>query len=71
MNTVAGFRRMLGKTQKEMAKELGIGEVTYREKENGKRDFKESEMIAFLNLVNKKLVNISFEDIFLNRSRHK
>lgn len=71
MNKIAGYRTMLGKTQKEMANLLGIGEVSYRNKEKGKVDFKESEILSFYLELKKVIPNISLEDIFLNSDRRK
>ncbi|OLS05224.1 hypothetical protein AUK68_08885 [Staphylococcus epidermidis] len=65
MNKVLGYRKMLGKTQKQMAMEFNISEQSYRNKEKGKVEFKKDEMIKFKSLlVGKGLNNISLDDIF-------
>ncbi len=40
MNKVLGYRKMLGKTQEQMAKEFNISEQSYRNREKGKINFK-------------------------------
>lgn len=65
MNTIVGYRKMIGKTQKQMADIIGIGEVAYRMKENGQSEFKKSEMIRFYEVVNLMNPSITFGDIFL------
>ncbi|ASJ94401.1 MULTISPECIES: helix-turn-helix transcriptional regulator [Staphylococcus] len=65
MNKVLGYRKMLGKTQKQMAMEFNISEQSYRNKEKGKVEFKKDEMIKFKSLlVGKGLNNITLDDIF-------
>lgn len=68
MNKVLGYRKMLGKTQSQMAREFNISEQYYRNKEKGKTDFKKSEMIKFKSLlIDKGLINITLDDIFFNQ----
>lgn len=72
MNKVLGYRKMLGKTQKQMAMEFNISEQSYRNKEKGKVEFKKDEMIKFKSLlVGKGLNNITLDDIFLVNIRRK
>ncbi|KTW18441.1 helix-turn-helix transcriptional regulator [Staphylococcus warneri] len=67
MNKVLGYRKMLGKTQKQMAMEFSISEQSYRNKEKGKVEFKKDEMIKFKSLlVGKGLNNITLDDIFFD-----
>lgn len=66
MNRVAGYRKMLGLTQKEVAKSLDITEATYRNKEKGRTSFKDYEMNLFVRLIKSKDPNIKIEDIFFN-----
>ena len=40
-------------TQEEMAKSLGITSVSYRSKENGKKQFTENEIVKILNMFKK------------------
>lgn len=67
MNKVLGYRKMINKTQKEMAKEFNVSEQTYRNKEKGKVEFKKEEMLKFKKiLVANGLKNITMDDIFFN-----
>ncbi|OFJ59199.1 hypothetical protein HMPREF2856_02805 [Staphylococcus sp. HMSC073C02] len=72
MNKVLGYRKMLGKTQQQMAKELNISEQSYRNREKGKINFKKNEMIKFkIMLLEKGLKDITLDDIFLVNYRRK
>ncbi|MBY7665721.1 helix-turn-helix transcriptional regulator [Staphylococcus agnetis] len=72
MNKVLGYRKMLNKTQAQMAKKLNISEQAYRNKEKGKTEFKKDEMIVFKNiLISNGLKNVTLEDIFLVENRRK
>ncbi|PKG22726.1 helix-turn-helix transcriptional regulator [Niallia nealsonii] len=64
MNRIVGYRKMIGLTQKEMAKRLNISEGTYRNKEKGKVSFKDGEMKILFDLVNKELPGVTINDIF-------
>ena len=44
LKLIAGYRKMLNKTQKDMGKKLNIAESTYRNKENGKANFNSIEL---------------------------
>lgn len=61
---IAGYRKMTGLTQKEMAKKLNISEGTYRNKENGKSSFKDEEMKSFHEAVKITNPSITIDDIF-------
>jgi putative transcriptional regulator len=61
---IAGYRVMLGKTQKDMAKALGITPQAYSAKENGKRSFKDSEKIIIKNMVSVLFPSITYEELF-------
>ena len=50
-------------TQEDMAKMLDISTITYRNKELGRVDFKQSEMFTIAKFFNKRI-----EDIFLDSS---
>ncbi|WP_112181646.1 helix-turn-helix transcriptional regulator [Paraliobacillus zengyii] len=63
-NIVAGYRKMAGLTQKEMAQELNVSEGTYRNKEKGNSFFKQNEIDKFYNLVKKTNSKITIDDIF-------
>ena len=67
MNKVLGYRKMLGKTQEQMAKEFNISEQSYRNREKGKISFKKNEMIKFKTLlIEKGLKDITLDDIFFS-----
>lgn len=65
MNKIRGYRNMFGVTQSEMAKFLNINVTSYRNKENGKLQFKENEM----KLIKEKFLSVGIEltldEIFL------
>ncbi len=63
-NKIKGYRVMLGKTQEEMALELGISTQSYHNKENGYVSFKDSEKMAIKSLLLPLFPNITLEDIF-------
>lgn len=63
-NKIAGYRVMLSKTQKDMAKILNITPQAYGAKENGKRAFKDSEKIIIKKMVSGLFPYISYEDLF-------
>lgn len=65
---IAGYRKMTGLTQREMAKRLSISEGTYRNKEKGKASFKDGEMKVFYELVKKTNPSVTFQEIFFTDS---
>ena len=70
-NIIAGYRKMTGLTQKQMAKELNITEGTYRNKEKGYSSFKDEEMKVFYELVKKKNRYVTFQEIFFTEQPTK
>ncbi|WP_342610445.1 helix-turn-helix transcriptional regulator [Staphylococcus hsinchuensis] len=67
MNKIAGYRKMLGKTQDSMAEEFGISTQSYRMKENGKTNFNINEMTLFRDMLRKKLFpKITIDEIFFS-----
>lgn len=64
LNAVKGYRIMIGKTQKQFAELLGISEGSYRHKELGKSEFKQTEMKKIIDEINGKGIMVSLEDIF-------
>lgn len=60
---IAGFRRICGLTQAQMAEKLGVSVTTYRNKESGKTKFTSEEMKIFTDLV-KTVINVEMESIF-------
>lgn len=63
-NIIAGYRTMLGKTQKDMADELGISRQAYYMKENGKTPFSDSEKIIIKKLIASVNPNATIDEIF-------
>ena len=66
MNKVKGYRTMLGLTQEEMAKKLGISVVAYRQKENEEREFTRKEMVDFVTVIKAFDSNVTLDSIFLD-----
>lgn len=64
MNKVAGYRKMLGMTQKEMAEEFNISHYSYWRKENGKVPFTDDEKKHFKELLKPNFPTITIDDIF-------
>ncbi len=65
MNKIAGYRKMLGKSQKSMAQEFKISTQAYRMKENGYVNFNKKEMLKFKELLKKELFpSITIDEIF-------
>lgn len=63
-NKIAGYRKMLGKNQVEMAKEFKISRQSYYLKENGKVPFTDKEKIIFKKLLLPIFPSITIDDIF-------
>lgn len=64
INKVAGYRRMLGKTQKDMAKEFNISSQAYWNKEKGKAAFSDKEKIHFKKMLQTIFPDITIDEIF-------
>ena len=64
MTKLKGYRVMLGKTQRDMAKELNISVQSYNNKETGKTAFSDREKLAIKSLVAEIKPDITIEDIF-------
>lgn len=63
---VAGYRKMLGLTQAEMAEKINVSETTYRNKEKGRIPFKDYEMEIIHQLLKPVNRDISISDIFFD-----
>ncbi|MDT2759848.1 MULTISPECIES: helix-turn-helix transcriptional regulator [Enterococcus] len=61
---VSGYRKLIGLTQKEMANDLNISVQSYRNKERGRSSFSDNEKMIFKNIVNKKMPNVTIDEIF-------
>lgn len=57
---------MLGLTQEEMAKKLGISVVAYRKKENEEREFTRKEMVTFVEVIKTYDDTVTMDSIFLS-----
>ncbi|WP_290453892.1 hypothetical protein [Romboutsia ilealis] len=55
---------MIGLDQSDLAKLLEIQQNTLSFKINSKREFKRSEMIAITKLIQKKIPNVTMDEIF-------
>ena len=64
INKVKGYRNMLGLSQKEMANKLGISMNAYRNKENGKVEFRDNEKIVIKEMILPLFPQVSLEEIF-------
>lgn len=66
MNKIAGYRRMLGKTQEEMGKEFSISKQSYWKKENGLSSFSDEEKKQFKSLLLSIFPKITIDEIFFS-----
>ena len=64
MNKVRGFRTMVGMTQEEMAKELGVSLNTYRAYEDNPEKMSVEIANKFIGIINKTDNTITMNDIF-------
>ena len=65
-NKVKGYRVMIGKRQSDFSKLLNISEGHYRLKEQGKLEFKHSEIIKIMDELSKHDISISVEEVFFS-----
>lgn len=65
-NKIAGYRRMLGMTQRDMAKEFGISTQAYRMKESGNTAFNDREKKRFKEMLLPLFPSITIDEIFFN-----
>ncbi|MCK1166918.1 MULTISPECIES: helix-turn-helix transcriptional regulator [Streptococcus] len=66
MNKIKGYRNMLGLTQEELGKKLGISKQSYYNKETGKTSFSDNEKIMFKTLLQPLFPEITLEEIFFS-----
>jgi DNA-binding XRE family transcriptional regulator len=64
LNKVRGFRTMVGMTQEEMAKELGVSINTYRAYEDNPEKMSVEIANKFIGIINKTDNTITMNDIF-------
>lgn len=65
-NKIRGYRNMLGLTQEQLGKELGMTKQTYHNKEVGRNAFTDQEKAKFKKLLLPLFPNITIDDIFFN-----
>lgn len=63
-NRIAGYRKMLGCTQTEMAKKFDISKQSYYLKENGKVPFTDNEKKEFKKMLQPFFDSITIDEIF-------
>lgn len=63
-NYVAGYRKMFGITQKELAEKIGVMPATLCNKETGKRLFSQAEMISILEIFKEFDRSVTLDKIF-------
>lgn len=71
MNLIAGYRKMLGMSQSEMAKTFEISLQAYWSKEMGKTPFSDNEKLKFKRMLLPLFPNITIDDIFFNQKVSK
>ncbi|MFW7361588.1 helix-turn-helix transcriptional regulator [Vagococcus fluvialis] len=64
MNVIAGYRKMLGYTQEDMAKILNISKQSYWLKENKKVSFSDIEKSKLKEMLVPLFPNITIDEIF-------
>ncbi len=64
MTKLKGYRVMLGKTQRDMAKELNISVQSYNNKETGKTAFSDREKLAIKTMVAEVKSDITIDELF-------
>lgn len=64
MTKLKGYRVMLDKTQRDMAKELNISVQSYNNKETGKTAFSDREKLAIKAMVAEVKSDITIDELF-------
>ncbi len=64
MTKLKGYRVMLDKTQRDMAKELNISVQSYNNKETGKTAFSDREKLAIKTMVAEVKSDITIDELF-------
>ena len=64
LNKVAGYRKMLGLSQEEMANLIGISYQAYSKRENNKIPFTDQEKVKFKSILREYFPNITIDEIF-------
>lgn len=63
---IAGYRRMLGMTQMQMAEYFGISKQAYYLKEKGSTAFSDEEKVLFKEMLLPLFPNITIDEIFFS-----
>jgi len=63
---VKGFRNYLGLNQTQMANRLGISLAAYRNKEQGKTEWKDNERIIIKEMLAPYFIGLTIDDIFFD-----
>lgn len=71
MTKLKGYRVMLGKTQRDMAKELNISVQSYNNKETGKTAFNDKQRLAIKSMVAKIKPDITIDELFYQEKYNK
>jgi putative transcriptional regulator len=66
-NTLVAYRKLIHYNQTKMAKELEISLTSYSQKESGKKNFNQSEMIKITNIIKDFIPDITMDAIFFNQ----
>lgn len=66
MKKIAGYRVMLGLTQKQLSEILKISRQAYSEKERGNIPFKDNEKRILKDLLKKEIPTITIDELFFN-----
>ncbi|MBF0806457.1 MULTISPECIES: helix-turn-helix transcriptional regulator [unclassified Streptococcus] len=66
MSKLRGYRVMLGHTQADMGKILGITKQAYSSKETGKTSFSKSEMLKIRDMVRAIEPDITIDELFFS-----
>lgn len=64
MTKLKGYRVMLGKTQRDMAKELNISVQSYNNKETGKTAFSDREKLAIKTMISEIKPDVTIDELF-------
>ena len=64
LNKVAGYRVMMGLSQKEIGEKMGMTGAAYSNKELGKRAFNDTEKKKFKEILNEYIPGITIDEIF-------
>ncbi|MCD8899431.1 helix-turn-helix domain-containing protein [Staphylococcus gallinarum] len=71
INKVAGYRKMLGLSQIELATKMKISAQAYSQKENGNVPFKDAEKVLFKNMLLPYFPSITIDEIFFDNKLSK